>query len=316
MAQKRISYIFPCYNEELGLDKLYEEMTPILKQVEERGYEVEVICINDGSKDKTLEKLIALHTKDQRFTIINFARNFGHQIAITAGMDMASGDAVIIMDADLQDPPAVSFEMIQKWEDGWEVVYGQRKAREGESAFKKLTAWGFYRILDSLADIRIPKDTGDFRLMDKKVISAIRQFREKNRFMRGMVSYVGFKQTAVLFDRPERFAGTTQYPLKKMIKLALDGITGFSTMPLKLITQFGFFVSILSFMGVLYAIFMRIFFPSTTVPGWALTVVSIFFLGGVQMIMLGILGTYIGRIYTEVQNRPLYIISSVFERKK
>jgi polyisoprenyl-phosphate glycosyltransferase len=309
--KKLITYIFPCYNEELGLDKLYEEMLPIYAQAEEK-YDVEVICINDGSKDKTLEKLIEIHDKDPRYTIINFARNFGHQIAITAGMDMAKGDAVIIMDSDLQDPPTVSWEMIQKWEQGWEVVYGQRKAREGESAFKKLTAWGFYRVLDSLADIRIPKDTGDFRLMDRKVIDTIKQFREKNRFMRGMVAYVGFKQTGVLFDRPERFAGTTQYPLKKMVKLALDGITGFSAVPLKLITKFGFGVSILSFLGVLYAIAERILSPQSTVPGWALTVVAIFFLGGVQMIMLGILGTYIGRIYSEVQNRPLYIVSSVF----
>jgi polyisoprenyl-phosphate glycosyltransferase len=313
--KKLISYIFPCYNEELGLDKLYEEMQPILNEVEERGYQVEVICINDGSKDKTLDKLLEIHQKDPRYTIINFSRNFGHQLAITAGMDLAKGDAVIIMDSDLQDPPTVSLEMINKWEQGWEVVYGQRKAREGESAFKKFTAFAFYRILDSLADIQIPKDTGDFRLMDKKVVATIRQFREKNRFVRGMVSSVGFKQTAVLFDRPERFAGTTQYPLKKMIKLALDGITGFSTVPLKLITQFGFFVSILSFIGVLYAIFERVFFPQTTVPGWAITVVAIFFLGGAQMIMLGILGTYIGRIYSEVQNRPLYIISSIFEGK-
>jgi dolichol-phosphate mannosyltransferase len=314
--KKLISYIFPCYNEELGLDKLYEEMFPILGEVEKKGYDVEVICINDGSKDKTLEKLISIHEKDTRYSIVNFSRNFGHQIAVTAGIDMAQGDAVIIMDADLQDPPSVSFEMLQKWEEGWEVVYGQRKAREGESFFKKFTAFAFYRILDSLADIQIPKDTGDFRLMDKKVVETIRKLREKNRFIRGMVSWVGFKQTAVLFDRPERFAGVTQYPLKKMIKLALDGITGFSMTPLKLITKFGFFVSFLSFLGVLYGIGSKVFFPENTVPGWAITVVAIFFLGGVQMIMLGILGTYIGRIYSEVQNRPLYIVSSVFSKRK
>lgn len=307
---KLISFIIPCYNEEESLPTLYPELCKILSEAE-KNYQTEVICINDGSKDKTFQMLIELHQKDSRFKIINFSRNFGHQMAVTAGLDFAKGDAIIIMDADMQDPPRVALEMITKWEEGFEVVYGQRKQREGESIFKKFTAFAFYRILDRLADIRIPKDTGDFRLMDRKVVDTIKNFHEKNRFLRGLVAYVGFKQTAVLFERPESIRSVTHYPFKKMVKLALDGITSFSTVPLRMITSFGFFVSFLSVLGIFYAIYERTFHPDTTAIGWTFTVTSIFFIGGVQMIMLGILGTYIGRIYNEVQNRPLYIVSSV-----
>jgi polyisoprenyl-phosphate glycosyltransferase len=312
--KKLISYIFPAYNEEKGLDALYDAIVPIFAEAE-KTYDVEVIFINDGSKDKTLEKLIALHDKDPRIKVLNFSRNFGHQWAITAGIDYAQGDAVIIMDADLQDPPSVSLELVKKWEEGFEVVYAQRRTRK-DTAFKKFTAHAFYRLLDSLANIQIPKDTGDFRLMDKKVVAELRKFREQNRFMRGLVSYIGFKQTAVLFDRSERYAGETGYPLKKMIKFAMDGITGFSAVPLKLISQFGFFISFLSFLGIAYALFMKLFFPGITVSGWTMMIISIFFIGGVQMMMLGVLGMYIGRIYSEVQNRPLYIISSIFSKDK
>ena len=311
--KKLISYIFPAYNEEKSLDAFYEAMNPVLEEASKK-YDVEIIFINDGSKDSTLEKLIEFHNKDNRVKVINFSRNFGHQWAITAGLDYARGNAVIIMDADLQDPPKVSLELIEKWEEGFEVVYAQRRTRK-DTPFKKFTAHMFYRTLDKLADIRIPKDTGDFRLMDKKVVDVIKQFREQNRFMRGLVSYVGFKQTAVLFDRNERFAGETHYPFKKMVKLALDGITGFSTVPLRLISQFGFFVSLIAFIGIIYAIFVRIFFPEATVHGTTLAIISVLFIGGVQMIMLGILGTYIGRIYSEVQDRPLYIISSIYSKE-
>lgn len=307
---KLISFIIPCYNEEESLPTLYSELTKILSEVEQK-YSTEVILINDGSKDKTFEMLTDIHNKDKRFKAINFSRNFGHQIAVTAGWDFAKGDAVVIMDADMQDPPRVALEMIQKWEEGWEVVYGQRKQREGESFFKKFTAFAFYRILDRLADIRIPKDTGDFRLMDRKVVDTLKSFKERSRFLRGLVAYVGFKQTAVLFERPESIRSVTHYPFRKMVKLALDGITSFSTVPLRLIMQFGFFVSFLSVIGIIYAIYERFAHPETTVTGWTFIVTAIFFIGGVQMIMLGILGTYIGRIYSEVQNRPLYIVSSV-----
>lgn len=311
MNQKKISFVLPFYNEEGNIERLYSEMKALLTEVEKK-YFTEVICVNDGSRDNTLNQLINLHNKDKRFKIINFARNFGHQIAITAGMDNATGDAVIIMDSDLQDPPKVSLDLITKWEEGYEVVYAQRRTRK-DTIFKRTTAYFFYRLLDSLANIRIPKDTGDFRLLDQKVVKALGSFEERNRFVRGMISYIGFKQTGVLFDRDERFSGKTHYPLNKMIRFAIDGITSFSTVPLQLISQLGFAVSFLSFLGIIYAIIMRLFFPEITVSGWTFIVIAILFIGGVQMIMLGILGTYIGRIYTEVQKRPLYIISSKFE---
>jgi len=310
--KKLVSYIFPIYNEELNIDRLYEEIDKILKEVEKK-YEVEVICINDGSKDKSWEKLMDIANKDYRYKLINFSRNFGHQIAVTAGLDLSKGDAVIIMDADLQDPPTVSLELIQKWEEGYDVVFAQRRKRK-DTIFKKFTAYAFYRVLDLLADIKIPKDTGDFRLMDRKVVEALGKFRERNRFLRGLVAYLGFKQIAVQFDREARFAGETGYPLKKMIKFAIDGITSFSTIPLKLITQFGFFVSVLSFIGIIYTVGIKIIRPDTTVTGWTFIMVSILFIGGVQMIMMGILGTYIGRIYHEVQNRPLYLIKDTYSK--
>lgn len=308
--KKLISYIFPVYNEEGNIRKLQEVL---LKEIEKKSdkYDFEIICINDGSSDSSLDKLIEIQKKDKRFKIINFSRNFGHQMAITAGLDFARGDAVIIMDADLQDPPSVSLELIEKWEEGYEVVYAQRRTRQ-DKKFKKFTAFLFYRTLDKLADIRIPKDTGDFRLMDRKVVEALKKFREKNRFMRGIVAYVGFKQTGVLFDRQERFSGKTHYPLKKMIKLALDGITSFSTVPLRLMTQTGILISILSLMGIIFALFVRIFIPEATIPGTTFAIIATLFIGGVQIFMMGILGTYIGRIYSEVQGRPLYIVSSVY----
>lgn len=311
--KKLITYVLPIFNESKTISKLYEVLDQELNKIS-NTYDFEIIFINDGSKDNSLEKLIELQQKDSRIKVINFSRNFGHQMAITAGLDFAKGDAVIIMDSDLQDPPEVSLELIREWKEGYQIVYAQRRSRQ-DTNFKKFTAHAFYLILDKLSDIQIPKNTGDFRLMDRKAVDAIREFREKNRFMRGLTSFIGFSQTAVLFDRSERYAGSTGYPLKKMIKFALDGITGFSTVPLKLITQFGFFVSILSFAGIIYALFMRFFKPAITVSGFTLTIISILFIGGVQMIMLGILGTYIGRIYNEVLKRPLYIVESVFSQE-
>lgn len=312
--RKLISYVIPIYNESETISQLFVALNKILAEVEQQ-YDTEVIIINDGSKDDSLEQLIALHNQDSRWNIVNFSRNFGHQMAITAGIDMANGDAVIIMDADLQDPPQVSLDLIKKWEEGYDVVYAQRRTRQ-DGAFKKLTANLFYRLIVKISNISIPRNTGDFRLMDKKVVETIRQFRERNRYMRGLVPYVGFRQTGVLFDREARFAGVTKYPLHKMLKLAFDGVTSFSTLPLQWITQVGFFVSFLSFVGILYAIVLRIFFADITVSGWTMMIVSIFFIGGVQMIMLGILGTYIGRIYTETQHRPLYIVEAVYSRTR
>jgi glycosyltransferase involved in cell wall biosynthesis len=243
-------------------------------------------------------------------TVINFARNFGHQLAVTAGLDNAKGDAVIIMDSDLQDPPSVSLKLIEKWEEGYEVVYAQRRTRK-DSLFKKTTASLFYWTLQKLADIDIPRNTGDFRLIDRKVVNVLGDFREHNRFLRGLVSYVGFNQAAVLFDRDERHAGETSYPLSKMLQFASDGILSFSAFPLKLISRVGYVISALSFFGILYALILKIFDYGAVVPGWTFIVIAILLVGGMQLIMLGVLGSYIGRIYTESQNRPLYIVESI-----
>lgn len=311
-SKKLITYVFPIYNESGNIQVLYDTMEKLLKA--HTRYNYEIIFINDGSKDDSLNKLISLQQKDNRITVIDFARNYGHQIAVTAGLDYANGDAIIIMDSDMQDPPAVSFELIEKWSAGYDVVYAQRRSRK-DTFFKKLTADVFYRTLQQLAEINIPRNTGDFRLIDRKVADEIKKFKEHNRFLRGMVSYVGFKQIAVEFDRDARFAGETGYPLKKMLRFAADGIFSFSTAPLKLITRTGNVIAGLSFAGILYALGTKIFSPGIVVPGWTFIVISILFIGGIQLIMLGVLGSYIGRIYTESQNRPLYGVSAIYKSK-
>lgn len=308
MPKKLISYVFPIYNESGNIGLLYRTMNTLLKT--DDSYNYELIFVNDGSVDNSLEMLNSLQVKDARITVINFARNFGHQIAVTAGLDHAKGDAVIIMDSDMQDPPSVSFELIKQWENGYDVAYAQRRTRK-DTFFKKITASGFYWLLAKLADIQIPRNTGDFRLIDRKVVDALSQFREHNRFLRGMVSYVGFQQVAVAFDRDERYAGVSGYPLNKMIKFAADGILSFSAFPLQIISRLGFIISGLSFLGVIYAIGVKIIDPATVVPGWTFIVIAILLVGGMQLVMLGVLGSYIGRIYTESQNRPLYIIESI-----
>lgn len=307
--KRLITYVFPIYNEFGNIDLLYNTMNELTRS--HKKYEFEIIFINDGSSDNSLEKLLKIQKQDKRISIINFSRNFGHQIAVTAGLDHARGDAVIIMDSDMQDPPAVSFELIEKWEEGYDVVYAQRRTRK-DTFFKKLTADMFYRTLQKLADIDIPRNTGDFRLVDRKVVDEMKRFKEHNRFLRGMVSYVGFKQVAVQFDRDERHAGETGYPLSKMLKFAADGIFSFSTYPLKFIQNLGFTIALFAFLGILYAVFMKVFFPAITIEGWTFIVISILFMGGVQLIMLGVLGSYIGRIYTETQDRPLYMVEKIY----
>lgn len=312
--KKLISYVFPIYNEAGNIDLLYKTMNELLKE-RQGQYDFELVFVNDGSRDDSLQQLLNLQKRDDRLTVINFARNFGHQLAVTAGLDHTNGDAVIIMDSDMQDPPRVSFELIDKWEEGFEVVYAQRRTRK-DTFFKKITASGFYWLLQKLAEIEIPRNTGDFRLIDRKVVNALGEFKEHNRFLRGLVSYVGFKQVAVQFDRDERHAGETGYPLKKMLKFAADGIFGFSWAPLKVIDRVGYIISGISFLGILYAIIKKILDPSAVVPGWTFIVIAVLFIGGIQLIMLGVLGNYIGRIYTETQNRPLYIIESVTSARK
>lgn len=252
-----------------------------------------------------------LQANDSSVMVIDLARNFGHQMAVTAGLDYASGDAVIIMDSDLQDPPSVSLELITQWEAGFDVVYAKRRQRR-DSVFKRSTAHLFYRLLSKLSDVKIPEDTGDFRLIDRKVVDELNKYRERNRFLRGLVSFVGFRQTAVLFDRDPRHAGKTGYPLGKMLKLAADGITGFSTVPLRLIMYLGFVVSGVSFLGIIYALGIKLLVPQVAVPGWAFTSIAIFFIGGIQLLTTGVIGLYVGRIYTEVQQRPLYSVNKLY----
>jgi polyisoprenyl-phosphate glycosyltransferase len=267
-----------------------------------------LVFVNDGSRDGTLDILERTAGNDRNVKVLSFSRNFGHQVAVTAGIDKAKGNAIIIIDADLQDPPELISEMLKLWEQGYDVVYAKRKRRKGESLFKRTTARLFYLVLDKLSDIRIPLDTGDFRLIDAKVADELRRMRERNRFLRGMVSWIGFKQTPIEYEREERFAGETKYPLKKMIKLALDGIISFSSKPLKLSQYLGFFAVICAMAIFIYSLVYRLVGGKNLVTGWASIMTTVAFLGGVQLISIGILGEYIGRMYEESKGRPLYII--------
>jgi dolichol-phosphate mannosyltransferase len=304
-----ITYLFPIYNESGNIELLHERLDEATSSLADR-YELRFLFVNDGSRDDSLTLLHKLADRDDRVGVIDLSRNFGHQLAVTAGLDATDADAVIIMDSDLQDPPAVSLELIERWEAGYDVVYAQRRSRK-DTVFKKVTARGFYWLLRKAADVDIPPNTGDFRLLDRKVVDELRKFREHDRFLRGLVSYVGFRQTAVPFDRDQRHAGVTGYPLRKMLRFAADGILGFSVAPLRLITRFGYLISFLSVVGISYVLAVKIFRPETAVPGWAFITIAMFFLGGVQIVMLGVLGSYVGRIYTESQRRPLYSVASV-----
>jgi dolichol-phosphate mannosyltransferase len=265
--------------------------------------------VDDGSSDGTAAIMEQLYSLDpEHVRIVQFARNFGHQIAVTAGMDHARGSAVVLIDADLQDPPELILEMITRWREGYEVVYAVRSRREGESWFKLATASAFYRLLYRITDVRIPLDTGDFRLMDRRVIEALAQMRERNRFVRGMVSWVGFRQVGVEYERSARFAGETKYPLRKMLRFAWDGVTGFSYLPLQLATYLGFIIATLSTLGILIVVYLRAFTDAEPLKGQATTLVVVLFLGSIQLISLGIIGEYLGRIYNEVRGRPLYIL--------
>lgn len=306
-SRPTLSVVAPVYNEEAILHELYRRTRETLDAL---GLTWELILVNDGSVDRSLEIMQELHEKDPRVCVINFSRNFGHQIAITAGTDYARGDAVVIIDADLQDPPGLIAEMVEKWREGYEVVYAVRKQRKGESWFKLFTARLFYRLINRITGFQIPLDTGDFRLMDRKVVDALRQMREYHRFMRGLSVWVGFKQTGVEYVREERYAGETKYPLSKMLRFALDGITSFSHLPLQLATYLGFIIAGISVLGIIIAIILRVS-GSQAFYGQATTLVTVLFLGGIQLISLGIIGEYLGRIYNEVKHRPLYIVSEM-----
>lgn len=303
---KKVSVVIPMYYEEEVAQECYNRMLKVLTSIE--NYTYEIIFVNDGSKDKTLEILEEIAAKDNNVKVISFARNFGHQCAVTAGLKYVSGDAIVIIDADLQDPPELIPEMLKLWEDGNEVIYGKRKTREGESKFKLLTAKMFYQTLNSLSDVDIPKDTGDFRLVDKKVVDVINSLPEHNKFLRGLFSWVGFKQKAFEYERKERFAGETKYPLKKMLKLASDGIISFSTKPLKMVGGLGILSVIISFIILAYAILSFIFKWNNLTAGWTSIMVTMTFLAGIILISLWMIGEYISRIYDEVKGRPQYII--------
>lgn len=311
---KKISVVIPMYCEEEVADICYNRVVSNLKKLSDR-YSYEVIFINDGSKDSTLKILKKIASNDDNVKIISFSRNFGHQAAVTAGIRNVTGDAVIIMDADLQDSPELFEGMIEKWEEGYEVVYGKRKTREGESIFKLLTARMFYNTLNKLSEIEIPKDTGDFRLVDRKVIDVIASLPEHNKFLRGLFSWVGFSQYAYEYNRVNRVAGKTKYPFKKMFKLATDGILSFSAKPLKVVGAIGFFSVIVSILILVYSIVSFVFKLNSLISGWTSIMCTMTFIGGIILISLWMIGEYIARIYEEVMGRPEYIIDELINFK-
>jgi dolichol-phosphate mannosyltransferase len=297
------SIIAPVFNEVESLPALVQRVGEVM---ESTGQPWELILVDDGSRDGSTEAILKLHEADPRVVPVIFARNFGHQIAVTAGLDYSRGEAVIIIDADLQDPPEVILDLIAKWKEGYQVVYAVRAEREGETWFKKFTAAFFYRLIDRITDVRIPVDTGDFRLMDRRVVDVLNKMREHHRFLRGMSAWAGFKQVGVPYRRAARFAGTTKYPFRKMLRFALTAITSFSYFPLQVATYLGFLTAGLSILAIPVVILIRAF-TQTQLLGQATTLIAVLFFGGVQLISLGILGEYIGRIYDEVKGRPLYI---------
>ena len=301
------SIVVPVYNEEEVINESYKRLTAVMESMNEP---YELIFINDGSRDRTAYIISEIVQADPNVRLLNFTRNFGHMPAITAGMEYAKGDAVIIIDADLQDPPEVLPEMAKLWKEGYEVVYGKRKERQGETVFKKWSAKWFYRFINSMVPIDLPVDTGEFRLMDRKVCDAVNSLREKHRYIRGLVSWVGFKQVAYEYVRVERFAGVTKYPLRKMMSFAMDAITAFSYKPLKLATTLGFIISLCSFIYLVVILWQWVFTDST-IAGWASTVGLISFTQGIVLMILGLMGEYMGRIFEEVKNRPIYIVHEV-----
>ena len=302
-----LSVIIPIYNEETNIGELYRRLLSVLEPMALPGG-FELIFLNDGSRDQSLPLLLNLAARDERVRYIDLSRNFGHQIAVTAGLDRAAGEAVVIIDADLQDPPELIPLLYEKMRTGYEVVYAKRRSRQGDSAAKKLTARVFYRILASITHISIPVDTGDFRIISRKVVEGLRLMPEQNKFIRGQISWIGYRQTFIEYDRAERAGGETGYTYRKMIRLALDGITAFSDVPLKAATIGGFVVSGLAFMVGMYTLYSR-FVTHDYQPGWPSLMVSILFLGGVQLISVGIIGEYMARLSANVRQRPLYLVS-------
>lgn len=304
----RLSIIIPCFNEEPVIEQTHDQLVDVLAGLGESDHEI--IFVDDGSTDGTTEILRRLHRDGKNVRAIRLSRNFGHQMAVTAGLEAAGGEAVVVIDADLQDPPEVIGEMLEKWDEGYDVAYGVRTERTGETPFKLWTAKLFYRLINRLSETEIPPDTGDFRLMDRKVIDVLLSMPERDRFVRGMVSWIGFRQVAVPYSRAPRFAGRTKYPLTKMLRFAVDGILSFSIVPLKLAVWIGFASIGLAVIGIILALLERFFglYDLNIGRGWASLFIAVLFMGGVQLLTLGIIGEYLGRIYTEVKRRPLYIV--------
>ncbi len=307
MARPRLSLVIPVYNEQDTLPELDRRLRDLLANLSQVGEEWEVVFVEDGSTDNTRQLLTRMAQTEPRYRVVAFSRNFGHQFAITAGIDRAEGDAVVVMDADLQDPPSVVAEMYDMHKSGYDVVYGVRRRRKGETWFKRATAALFYRIIRSITGVAIPLDAGDFRLMSRAVVMTLRALREQHRFVRGMVAWVGFNQTAVYYDRDARFAGTTKYPMRKMLKFAIDGITSFSILPLRVATWLGVFAAICAFGIGTWAIMARVL-GLGTVSGWTTIMFAVSLGSSAQLLMTGVLGEYVGRIYEEIKRRPLYVV--------
>lgn len=314
---KSVCVVIPCYNEAAVLPQLFERLT---NAATNWGVEWNVLCVEDGSKDGTWEILQKQSERDPRWQAMRFSRNFGHQPAVSAGIEHARGDAVIVMDADLQDPPEVVGEFIQKWQEGFDVVYAVRTKRK-EGFFKKIGYWTFYRLMSKLVDFKMPLDTGDFCLMDRKVVDTLKKMPERSRFVRGLRAWTGFRQTGLSYERAARAAGETKYNFRRLMKLATNGIFSFSTIPLKVVTSLGFWISLLAFAGIIFTLLQKIFkepfadWGLVPVPGYATIVMSVLFIGGVQLVCLGVIGEYIGRIYDEVKGRPTYIVAERTEAK-
>lgn len=301
-----ISIVIPCFNEEAVIPILHSRLKESLEAIR---IPFEVILVDDGSRDHSWEMLVQLHSEDPRFIAIKLSRNFGHQFALTCGLDHSSGEVVVIMDADLQDPPELIGDMIKKWSEGFDVVYGQRIERQGESLSKRLFAFSFYRIFQRLTGFALPRDTGDFRLLDRRALVALLALRERHRFIRGMVSWIGFPQTALQYARPQRAAGVTKYPFRKSLKLAIDALVSFSWAPLRLASLLGVVISAFAFVYIVVVVLLKIM--GINFPGYTSLMASILLLGGVQLIVLGIIGEYVGRIFEQGQNRPLYLVDSI-----
>lgn len=308
----KLAVVAPCYNEEAGLAEFVRRVKGACAGL---GCEYEIVLVNDGSRDRTLAVALELASKDPVIRVVNLLRNFGHQAAVTAGLDVASGDVVVLIDSDLQDPPEIISEMVTAWKNGADVAYGQRRSRAGETAFKLFTAKLFYRLLKLMTKSEIPADAGDFRLMDRQVVDVLRSMRERHRFIRGMVSWVGGKQVAVSYDRTARFAGETKYPLRKMLAFALDAITSFSVVPLRLVTYLALSIIGLTVLAAVVVVLVKLINPNYFIPGYPSIIITIVFFGGVQLLALGIIGEYLGRMYESIKARPIYIIDQIYHQQ-